>query len=107
MKRIIEGCITKDENSEISLIENANNQIDEGTDLMENVLDALRDLNTCIDEDISDIIEICKKALDVTELGRSNLEIYLEHKENCKKVILYVIFTDYSLIWENNLEIDR
>lgn len=55
----------------------AHDRIDKGTDKMETVLDALRELNMYIDEDITNIIDCCREALDETEYGRKVIESML------------------------------
>lgn len=51
-------------------LEVANARIDAGTDSLETVLEALKELNLYIDEDISNIIDLCNRSLEEIEYGR-------------------------------------
>lgn len=55
----------------------AHNRIDAGTDSLETVLEALKELNLYIDEDISNIIDLCNSSLDEIEYGRKVIESML------------------------------
>lgn len=58
-------------------LELANARINAGTDILEIVLDSLRELNMYIDQDITNIIDCCRKSLDETEHGREVIESML------------------------------
>ena len=58
-------------------LEVANARIDAGTDSLETVLEALKELNLYIDEDISNIIDLCNRSLDEIEYGRKIIESML------------------------------
>lgn len=59
----------------------AHNEIQEGLDSMATVLEALEELNTYIDEDIDNIIDMCRIAVEKTEVGRQSIENLLEERK--------------------------
>lgn len=59
----------------------AYNEINEGLDAMANVLEALEELNTYIDEDIDNIIDMCRIAVEKTEVGTQSIETLLEESK--------------------------
>ena len=56
----------------------AHNEINEGVDTMDTVIKALEELNSYIDEDITNIIDTAKLALEKTEVGRMSIEKMLK-----------------------------
>lgn len=70
--------------SEDSLIVSQNklqmvhNEIQEGVDTINTVIEALEELNCYIDEDITNIIDTAKLALERTEFGRISIEKMLK-----------------------------
>lgn len=56
----------------------AHNEINEGVDTMDTLIKALEELNSYIDEDITNIIDTAKFALTKTEVGRMSIEKMLK-----------------------------
>lgn len=52
----------------------AHNEINEGVDTMDTLIKALEELNSYIDEDITNIIDTAKFALTKTEVGRMSIQ---------------------------------
>ena len=59
----------------------AHNEINEGVDTLDAVIKALEELNGYIDEDITNIIDTAKLALEKTEVGRMSIQKMLNINE--------------------------